>query len=93
MAVLQLETLTGVAKGLTRATDTILALDESPELQTAMENMTRARADPRAVKLREAILSGVRSTVELWSTDASVSDVRVVPLTVSLATNRSRCRH
>ncbi|RDX49711.1 ARM repeat-containing protein [Lentinus brumalis] len=74
MAVLQLETLTGVAKGLTRATDTILALDESPELQTAMENMTRARADPRAVKLREAILSGVRTTVELWSTDASVSD-------------------
>ncbi|KAI0714221.1 ARM repeat-containing protein [Cerioporus squamosus] len=75
MAVLQLATLSGVAKGLTRATDTILALDESPELQQAMDDMSRARADPRAVKLREAILSGVRTTVELWSTDATVSDV------------------
>ncbi|RPD63454.1 ARM repeat-containing protein [Lentinus tigrinus ALCF2SS1-6] len=74
MAVQQLATLTGVAKGLTRATDTLLALDDSPELQSAMDEMSRARADSQVVKLREAILSGVRTAVELWSTDATVSD-------------------
>ena len=78
----QLETLTGVARGLTRATDSLLALDDSPDVQAAMEEMTRARADPRVVKLREAILSAVRSTVELWSTDASVSDVSTLYISV-----------
>lgn len=87
MAVQQLATLTGVAKGLTRATDTILALDDSPELQAAMGEMNRARADPRVVKLREAILSGLRTTVELWSTDATVSDVSVGPSMLRLMTD------
>ncbi len=75
MAVHQLETLTGVARGLTRVTDSLLALDDSPDVQAALEEVTRARADSRVVKLREAILSGVQTTVELWSTDATVSDV------------------
>ncbi|KAI0369534.1 ARM repeat-containing protein [Pilatotrama ljubarskyi] len=74
MAVQQLETLTGVARGLTRVTDSLLALDDSPEVQAAMEEMNRAREDGRVVKLREAILSAIRGTVELWSTDASISD-------------------
>ncbi|KAI8996297.1 ARM repeat-containing protein [Trametes punicea] len=74
LAVQQLETLTGVARGLTRVTDSLLALDDSPEVQAALEEMNRAREDPRIVKLREAILSAIRGSVELWSTDASVSD-------------------
>ena len=76
MAVQQLETLTGVARGLTRVSDSLLALDDSPDVQAAMNTMDAARADARVVKLRDALLSGIRSTVELWSTDAMVSDVR-----------------
>ncbi|KAI0633121.1 ARM repeat-containing protein [Trametes polyzona] len=74
LAVQQLETLTGVARGLTRVSDSLLALDDSPEVQAAMEEMNRAREDPRVLKLREAILSAIRGTVELWSTDALVCD-------------------
>ncbi|CDO75722.1 hypothetical protein BN946_scf184493.g20 [Trametes cinnabarina] len=74
MAVQQLETLTGVSRGLTRVNDSLLALDDSPEVQAALEEMNRAREDHRVVKLREGILSAIRGTVELWSTDASVSD-------------------
>ncbi|TBU41864.1 ARM repeat-containing protein [Dichomitus squalens] len=73
-AILQLETLTGVARGLTRVTDSLLALDDSPDVQAAMEEMARARADPRVIKLREGILSAIRSAVELWSIDATVTD-------------------
>ena len=75
MAVQQLETLTGVARGLTRVTDSLLAQDDSPDVQAAMREMEQARADPRVAKLREALLSGIRSAVELWATDATVSDV------------------
>ncbi|KAI9058664.1 ARM repeat-containing protein [Trametes sanguinea] len=74
MAVQQLETLTGVARGLTRVNDSLLALDDSPEVQAALEEMNRAREDPRVLKLREGILSAIRGTVELWSADASISD-------------------
>lgn len=76
MAVQQLETLTGVARGLTRVNDSLLALDDSPEVQATLEEMNRAREDPRVLKLREGILSAIRGTVELWSSDASISDVR-----------------
>ena len=79
MAVQQLETLTGVARGLTRVTDSLLALDDSPDVQAAMREMEQACGDPRVVKLREALLSGIRNAVELWSTDATVSDVSLVP--------------
>ena len=76
MAVQQLETLTGVARGLTRVSDSLLALEESPDAQSGGHDMEQARVDPRVVKLREALLSGVRSIIDLWSTDATVSDVR-----------------
>ncbi|KAI0651047.1 ARM repeat-containing protein [Trametes meyenii] len=72
MAVQLLQTLTGVARGLTRINDSLLALDDSPEVQAAMEEMSRAREDPRVLKLRDAILSAIRGSVELWSTDAGV---------------------
>ncbi|KAH9851222.1 ARM repeat-containing protein [Lenzites betulinus] len=74
MAVEELETLTGVARGLTRVTDSLLALDDSPEMQAAIEEMARARQDPRVLKLRDGIMSAIRAAVELWSTDAAVCD-------------------
>ena len=66
-----------MARGLTRVTDSLLALDDSPDVQAAIAEMAIARADPRVVKLREGILSAIRSAVELWSTDATISDVSV----------------
>lgn len=77
MAVEELETLTGVARGLTRVTDSLLALDDSPEMQAAIEEMARARQDPRVLKLRDGIMSAIRAAVELWSTDAAVCDVSI----------------
>ena len=78
IAILQLETLTSVARGLTRVTDSLLALDDSPDVHAAMEAMNTAREDPRMVKLREGILSAIRNSVELWSTDATISDVSIL---------------
>lgn len=78
MAVLQLQTLSGVAKGLTRMSESIL-VDDSSEEQAYLERMTHARGDLRMVKLREEIFSVIRSIVDMWSTDAGVSDVNLVP--------------
>jgi hypothetical protein len=75
-AVDQLQTLTGVAKGLTRATDSIFALDYSPELSEEEIKMNQARNDPRMVQLRADILSLIQNALDIWSTDALVSDVR-----------------
>ncbi|KZT19856.1 ARM repeat-containing protein [Neolentinus lepideus HHB14362 ss-1] len=74
LAIQQLQTLTGVAKGLTRTTDGLVSLDDSEEEREALERMNRAREDPRMVKLREDLLNAIRGTVEIMSTDASVSD-------------------
>ena len=75
MVIHQLETLSCVARGLTRITDSLLIFDDSPEVKEEAERMRVAREDPRMVKLREDLLTAVRSTVEIWSTDASVSEV------------------
>ncbi|KAG5640713.1 hypothetical protein DXG03_007470 [Asterophora parasitica] len=76
LAIHQLETLSGVAKGLTRSTDGLLILGErDSESQTKLDEMIRARDDPRAVKLRESISAALGGVVELWSTDASTSNV------------------
>ena len=64
-------------------TDSLLAQDESPDVQAAMEEMNRARSDPRVIKLREAILSAIRSTMEMWCTDAMISDVSHRDLSVA----------
>lgn len=37
--------------------------------------MALAREDPRMAKLRQDIFAAISRTLELWSTDASVSDV------------------
>lgn len=76
MAIQQLETLSGVAKGLTRSTDGILIFsEEDPETQVKLDEMMRAREDVRMAKLRDAIFVAVRGAVDRWSTDAEVSHV------------------
>ncbi|TDL27101.1 ARM repeat-containing protein [Rickenella mellea] len=74
VAILQLQTLTGCAKGLTRATDVLFTLDESPSTQEEVDRMKRTREDPRMEKLRDAIIQGIRGTMELWSNDATTGD-------------------
>ncbi|KAI0076848.1 ARM repeat-containing protein [Panus rudis PR-1116 ss-1] len=73
VAIQQLMTITGVARGLTRTVDSLLIFDESPEVQAEAQRMQQARNDPRVVRLREAILDAICRTVDLWSTDASIS--------------------
>ncbi|KAL4071677.1 armadillo-type protein [Scleroderma yunnanense] len=74
MMIVQLQTLTGVSKGLTRTTDSLLVLEESSADQVEVERLQRARDDYRMMKLREDLFGGIRSTIEVWSADASVSD-------------------
>jgi hypothetical protein len=50
-------------------------LDYSPELNEEEIKMNEARDDPRMTSLREEILNAIRGSLELWSTDALVSDV------------------
>jgi len=38
--------------------------------------MQRARDDVRMVRLREDMLHAIQGAVELWSTDAGISEVR-----------------
>ena len=83
----QIFVLSGVNKGLTRTADSILGIDATSEEQVVAEQMKRARDDPRVVRLREAILDAIRRSIELWSTDASISSV------CSSASNVSRGIH
>ena len=69
-----------MAKGLTWNIDPSLILDEYPVEQGQSDVVRLAREDARMVALRDALLSAISSTVDLWSTDASVSDVRFVSL-------------
>ena len=73
LIIVQLQTLSGVAKGLTRSAETLF-FDE-PEDQTDAETMAKTRDDPRISKVREELFSAISATFDLWSTDASVSDV------------------
>ena len=77
---MQLQNISGVAKGLTRTSDSLLVLDQSFEGQAEAEQMQHSRNDLRMVKLREDLFSAIGGTVNLWSTDAGVSDVSVVTL-------------
>ncbi|KAG6908732.1 hypothetical protein DXG01_003577 [Tephrocybe rancida] len=70
----QLETLSGVAKGLTRSTDGLIILGErDSEPQAQVDVMERAREDPRTVNLRRYILDTLEVVVRVWSTDAGIS--------------------
>lgn len=77
LAVQQLQTIAGVARGLTEMNDTLL-LEESSDTKDGAEQMRRAREDPRVIQLRDGILDTVRRSAELWCTDATVSDVRLL---------------
>ncbi|VDB95428.1 unnamed protein product [Peniophora sp. CBMAI 1063] len=70
LTIAQLQTLSGVAKGLTRAND-VFDLDDDGEEDP---HITRARQDDRMVRLREKMLAAIRAIIEVWSTDAGVSD-------------------
>lgn len=72
LAIVQLQTLSGVAKGLTRANDVFDLDDDGEEDPLIM----RARQDERMVRLREQMLEAIRVIIDVWSTDAGVSDVR-----------------
>ena len=85
MAMQQLETLTGAAKGLTRTNDSLLIFDDSPEVQNEAQQMHSARNDPRMSKLRDDILNALRAVVNLWCTDAMISDVSIDSLTSVLS--------
>ncbi|KAH9966317.1 ARM repeat-containing protein [Lactifluus volemus] len=72
LAIQQLQTLAGVAKGLTRTTDAA-GFENSPAAEE-VERMQRARDDNRMVRLREDMLNAIEGTVELWSMDAGISE-------------------
>ncbi|KAA1477613.1 ARM repeat-containing protein [Dentipellis sp. KUC8613] len=72
LAIHQLQTLTGVAKGLTRSTDAFV-VDEDVAVEET-KRMETAREDARMVRVRMELLRAVQATVELWSTDALISD-------------------
>ena len=73
VAVQQLQALTGVAKGLTRAND-VFDLDDDGEEDP---HIVRVRQDDRMVRLREQMLQAIRAIINIWSSDAGVSEVRV----------------
>jgi hypothetical protein len=78
LAIQQLQALTGVAKGLTRVSDSLLTIDGSAETLAETEKLNRAREDARMAGLRDLLMQAITSTVELWSADASVGDVGVL---------------
>lgn len=77
--ILHLETLSGIAKGLTRTLEGLSVLEDESDMdvQAEAEKIRLARDDPRATKLREVIFAAIRGVVELWSVDAGVGNVRL----------------
>ncbi|TFK99936.1 ARM repeat-containing protein [Pterulicium gracile] len=76
LIIVQLDTLTGVAKGLTRNQDPMQGLEdeEVPESEPAEgKELREAREDSRIVHIRERMLGFLRQSVELWSAHADVS--------------------
>jgi hypothetical protein len=75
LIVLQLETLTGVAKGLTRNQDPMQLLEDEGEGEEPTEGveLKQAREDPRMIHLRDRIFNSLKQSVEIWSADAGVS--------------------
>ncbi|KAF8830638.1 hypothetical protein HHX47_DHR2001074 [Lentinula edodes] len=73
ICVLQLETLTGIAKGLTRISAFGDGLsDEEPGDDKEIQSIEAARQDPRMVQLRESILNAVRGCVDIFR-DAEIA--------------------
>jgi hypothetical protein len=74
LSILQLQTIAGVCRGLTRTAESLI-LEETSAERAEIERMKIARDDLRMVKLREDLFSAIGTVADLWSTDASVSDV------------------
>ncbi|KAJ6485347.1 hypothetical protein C8R47DRAFT_1321195 [Mycena vitilis] len=70
-AILQLEILAGVAKGLTRTADPS-AFDEDDNGGAEAEAVRAARGDPRTGAMRAALFDAIAQVAELWSADAEV---------------------
>ncbi|KIK52851.1 hypothetical protein GYMLUDRAFT_179628 [Collybiopsis luxurians FD-317 M1] len=71
--VLQLESLTGVAKGLTRISSFGDGLsDDSFDDDKEIQAVETARQDPRMIQLRDRILSAIRGCVEMFH-DAEIA--------------------
>ncbi|EJD04736.1 ARM repeat-containing protein [Fomitiporia mediterranea MF3/22] len=73
LAIQQLQTLTGCAKGLTRTSDILFAYDDDAD-KAEMEKMQQAREDSRMRSLREGIIQGTQGVMLQWSTDALTAD-------------------
>ncbi|KAH8827860.1 armadillo-type protein [Flagelloscypha sp. PMI_526] len=73
VAAAQLEALTGVAKGLTRMSDALGGLDDDDGPSSESEDVNRARLDPRTEKMRTDIFFAIRSCLEAWSVDGTIS--------------------
>jgi hypothetical protein len=73
--ILQLEILSGVAKGLTHIVE---GYSFEGELEPAeLDKINLARQDMRMVKVREGVFGVVRNVVEIWSADVGVGHVRI----------------
>ncbi|KAF8694667.1 hypothetical protein AX14_001961 [Amanita brunnescens Koide BX004] len=73
MAILHLETLSGISKGLTRTNEDGFGTEDDPAVQAELEKVNKARDDLRMIKIREDIYGILRSVVDFWSTDAGIS--------------------
>ncbi|KAJ7452683.1 armadillo-type protein [Mycena galericulata] len=70
-AILQLEILAGIARGLTRTADP-LAFDEDDGGGEEGEVVRVAREDPRSGGLRNGLFEAIAQVAELWSADSEV---------------------
>lgn len=75
MAILHLETLSGIARGLTKMNEDALGAEDDPAIQVELEKIRKAREDLRTIKVRENVYGVLRNVVDIWSTDAGISHV------------------
>ena len=75
--IFHLETLAGIAKGLTRTVDGMILLEDEtdPSYQAEACKIKQAREDARILTLRNNIFSVIKGVVELWSADAAIAQV------------------
>lgn len=82
ICILQLEALTGIAKGLTRISTFSDGLsDEGSDDEKEIQEIEAARQDPRMLQLRENILSAIRGCVEAFH-DAEIAQVGYLKITL-----------
>lgn len=79
LAILQILSLTAIAKGLTPTDDFDLDFGGDDEDKDDDGSAARARDDPRMAALRDKIVQAAGRVLELWSGDGEVSDVSGAP--------------